>query len=94
MDPIIAAALGALEGQGITRFACTGYCFGGKSSIIIQLGLWHLLNLFPVARAAFDLAFAGKANVVSVSHPSLLKVPEDFNVGLRSSSRSLIANRN
>ena len=32
------------------------------------------------ARAAFDLAFAGEVQVVGVSHPSLLKIPEDLTV--------------
>ena len=32
------------------------------------------------ARPAFDLAFTGEIHVVAVSHPSLLKIPDDIQV--------------
>ncbi len=32
------------------------------------------------ARPSFDLAFTGEVHVVAVSHPSLLKIPDDLQV--------------
>ncbi len=32
------------------------------------------------ARPGFDLAFTGEIDIVAVSHPSLLKIPEDLHV--------------
>ncbi len=32
------------------------------------------------ARPAFDLVFAGEIHAVAVSHPSLLKIPDDLQV--------------
>ncbi|THV04734.1 alpha/beta-hydrolase [Dendrothele bispora CBS 962.96] len=56
--PLINNVVAALKEEGITQFAATGYCFGG--------------------RYCFDLAFDNITTVTIVSHPSLLKVPDDL----------------
>ena len=37
-------------------------------------------------RIAFNLAFTGDVDVVAVAHPSLLQIPEDLHVSMRTSS--------
>lgn len=56
--PPLLKLIEGLKERGITSFAVTGYCFGGKY--------------------AFELSHAKLVKVASVSHPSLLKIPEDL----------------
>ncbi|KAK7462815.1 hypothetical protein VKT23_007394 [Stygiomarasmius scandens] len=56
--PLIDKVITALKEEGVTQFAATGYCFGG--------------------RYCFDLALDNIIQVTIVSHPSLLKIPEDL----------------
>ncbi|KAI0731391.1 alpha/beta-hydrolase [Earliella scabrosa] len=44
------------------------------------------------ARPAFDLAFTGEIHVVAVSHPSLLKIPDDIQKYLEVSKAPLLIN--
>ncbi|EIW59808.1 alpha/beta-hydrolase [Trametes versicolor FP-101664 SS1] len=44
------------------------------------------------ARPAFDLAFNGEVDVVGVSHPSLLKIPDDLEKYLTTSKAPLLIN--
>ncbi|TBU22617.1 alpha/beta-hydrolase [Dichomitus squalens] len=57
-NTIVRSVIDALKAEGVTKFAATGYCYGG--------------------RLAFDLAFTGDVQVVAVSHPSILKTPDDL----------------
>ncbi|KAF8449342.1 hypothetical protein L210DRAFT_3640930 [Boletus edulis BED1] len=61
--PRIDNVIATLKHQGIKEFAATGYI----ASVCIQS-----------ARYVFDLAFDGIIKVAAVSHPSLLKIPEDL----------------
>lgn len=36
--PILDKVVSALQADGVTRFATTGYCFGGMSSLIGGIG--------------------------------------------------------
>jgi dienelactone hydrolase len=70
--PSLDKVLEALKEEGVTEFAATGYCFGG--------------------RYVFDLAFDNVIKVGVVSHPSLLKVPEDLEKYAASSKAALLIN--
>ncbi|KAI6040300.1 dienelactone hydrolase family-domain-containing protein, partial [Pisolithus marmoratus] len=56
--PPVDKVVKALQGQGVTSFAVSGYCFGG--------------------RYAIDLAIDQVVDVVVVSHPSQVVIPDAF----------------
>ncbi|KAF5346402.1 hypothetical protein D9758_012752 [Tetrapyrgos nigripes] len=70
--PLIDKVIAALKEEGVTQFATTGYCFGG--------------------RYCFDLAFDNVSKVTIVSHPSLLKTPDDLEKYFASSKAPLLIN--
>jgi len=70
--PTLDKVVEALKSVGVTEFAATGYCFGG--------------------RYTFDLAFENIIKVAVVSHPSLLKVPEDLEKYATTSKAPLLIN--
>ncbi|KAF8815636.1 dienelactone hydrolase endo-1,3,1,4-beta-D-glucanase [Phlegmacium glaucopus] len=70
--PTLDKVIEALKAAGVTSFAATGYCFGG--------------------RYVFDLAFENIIKVAAVSHPSLLKVPEDLEKYATTSKVPLLIN--
>jgi len=70
--PTVDKVVEALKSEGVTDFAATGYCFGG--------------------RYTFDLAFENVIKVVVVSHPSLLKIPEDLEEYAAKSKAPLLIN--
>jgi dienelactone hydrolase len=70
--PTLDKVVKALKEEGVTSFAATGYCFGG--------------------RYTFDLAFDNIIQVGVVSHPSLLKVPEDLEKYVAESKAPLLIN--
>ncbi|KAJ3984931.1 dienelactone hydrolase endo-1,3,1,4-beta-D-glucanase [Lentinula detonsa] len=70
--PLLDKVIAALKTQGVTTFAATGYCYGG--------------------RLVFDLAFENIISASIASHPSLLKVPDDFEKYLSVSSAPLLIN--
>jgi hypothetical protein len=69
--------IAALREQGVTRFALTGYCYGGsycdRDVALFQAHECHS------GRMLFDLAFANEIQVGATSHPSLLQI-EDLEV--------------
>ncbi|KIJ55481.1 hypothetical protein M422DRAFT_24055 [Sphaerobolus stellatus SS14] len=70
--PPLDAVIAALKEKGITSYAATGYCFGG--------------------RYVFDLSFENVIKAGAVSHPSLLKVPDDLEKLLATSKAPLLIN--
>ena len=83
--PTLNKVLEALKAEGVTTFAATGYCFGGKFWFLFSLTKKSKVDdveliLYDPGRYVFDLAFDNILSVAAVSHPSLLKVPEDLEV--------------
>lgn len=74
--PTLNRAIAGLIEQGVTEFAATGYCFGGAW---VTWFIWDQVDIY-IGRYVFDLAFENDIKVSVVSHPSLLKVPEDLEV--------------
>jgi len=70
--PPLDAVINALKAKGITTFAATGYCFGGKYAVI--------------------LAQENGVKAISISHPSLLDVPGDFDKILATSHTAVQIN--
>jgi hypothetical protein len=69
--------LAALKGEGVIKIGATGYCFGGAlNDPCIEAGMTHPVQ----GRYVFDLALENLIDVAAVSHPSLLKSPEDLEV--------------
>jgi len=82
--PTLDKVVEALKAEGVTSFAATGYCFGGAFCSLMTRSRDHInLDLIgDLGRYVFDLAFDNIIKVAAVSHPSLLKVPEDLEVRL------------
>ena len=80
---IIAKVINALKEDGVELFGATGYCWGGKLSIIRFYYPFELdVSMpWPLGRFTFDLAFENTIKAAATSHPSLLKIPEDLEVG-------------
>ncbi|KAI0331665.1 alpha/beta-hydrolase [Cubamyces sp. BRFM 1775] len=57
-QPVVDGVVSALQAEGVTWIATTGYCFGAKPA-------WYL-------------ALKGSSKVTVVTHPSLLRIPEDL----------------
>ena len=76
-QPTLNRAIAGLLEQGVTDFAATGYCFGGAC---VTQSILNRVNHVHIARYVFNLAFENDIKVSVVSHPSLLKVPEDLEV--------------
>ena len=70
----------ALKSEGVIELAATGYCFGGIFWFQIILITKDTKWFIWLGRYTFDLAFESVIKVAVVSHPSLLKVPEDLEV--------------
>jgi dienelactone hydrolase len=75
------AVIAQLRSTGVTKLFATGYCFGGpicchctKRSLTLLLGLYVTL-----------LAQNNSVEAVSMSHPSALQIPEDFEKVLNTS---------
>lgn len=78
-QPTLNRAIAGLIEQGVTEFAATGYCFGG-AWVTRSILNGSMYNDIHIARYVFNLAFENGIKVSVVSHPSLLKVPEDLEV--------------
>ncbi|KAH0836457.1 chlorocatechol-degradation protein [Lanmaoa asiatica] len=78
--PPLDKVITGLKERGVTQFAATGYCFGGKSARLIEWMNERVAEGHNAApgRYTFDLAFDKVIKVAAVAHPSLLKVPEDL----------------
>lgn len=81
--PHIDKVIAELRAKGVTEFAAAGFCFGGRWTVDLVLDVsWGNIERETgmVAQARLTLARHSQdvLKVAIVSHPSLLKVPDDF----------------
>lgn len=76
--PYIDKAIKALKDErGVTTFASNGYCFGGRYTIDLALEV-GLRRIDPRTIRDTFWYTQGLIKVGIVSHPSLLKIPDDL----------------
>jgi len=86
LDPVIVA----LKERGIKEFGATGYCFGGKKMCLPYNHSIPSHILHNRGKYVFNLAQEGTIKVGAVSHPSLLKIPDDLEDLAKSKAPMLI----
>ncbi|KAF8524577.1 dienelactone hydrolase [Hysterangium stoloniferum] len=88
LDPVIAA----LKERGIKEFGATGYCFGGKKKPLPDNHSMLTKYTKHQGKYVFNLAQEGTIKVGVVSHPSLLKMPDDLETLLAKSKAPMLIN--
>lgn len=78
---IVNTVLDALKAEGITKFAFTGYCYGGQT-FCFDMGFAQLNLECLTARIAFNLAYEGQGQAIAIAHPGRLEFPDDFEVNI------------
>lgn len=87
--PIIDKVIDGLKQDGATRFAATGYCFGGLLTVDLKFEI-ELIHIS--GRYVFDLGFDNAISTSIATHPSMLECPGDFESYVSKSAAPLLLN--